>query len=141
MKVKKVMTVDIESITPETTIKNAAKIMVRDDIGGLIVQKNYEIVGIITEHDIMTAFTKSLKPNTPVKEVMSKGVITIDANDTLEDAAKRMLEYGVKRLPVVSKGRCVGIVTATDLITYEEHLIDKISELFMIPKKKETAAG
>ena len=42
----------------------------------------------------------------------------------------------MKRLPVVSKGRCVGIVTATDLMTYEEHLIDKMAELFQLPRKK-----
>lgn len=136
MKVKSVMSTDIETVNPDSTIKKAAQIMNKYRIGGLVVRKNSEVVGIVTERDILRAFVKSLKPGTPVKDVMSKNVITIDANATLEEAAKRMLDYGVKRLPVISKGRCVGIVTATDMLAYEEHLADRLSELFQLPRKR-----
>lgn len=136
MKVKSVMSTEIETVSPDNTIKKAAQIMNKYRIGGLVVQKNQEVVGIITERDILKAFVKGMKRSTPVKDVMTKEVVTIDKNADLEEAAKRMLEYGVKRLPVVSKGRCVGIVTATDLMTYEEHLIDSMAELFQLPRKK-----
>ncbi len=136
MKVKRAMSTEIETVHPDDSIKKAAQTMNKYRIGGLVVQKDQEVIGIITERDILKAFVKGLKPGTLVKDVMTKGVITIDQGATLEDAAKRMLEYGIKRLPVVSKGRCIGIITATDLITYEEHLIDKVSELFQVPHKK-----
>ena len=136
MKVKSAMTTEIEAIGPDTALKKAAQLMNKHRIGGLVVEKNQEVVGIITERDILKAFVRSMKPSTPVKNMMSKDVITIEENASLEEAAKRMLDYGIKRLPVVSKGRCVGIITATDLIAYEEHLIDKVSELFLLPRKR-----
>src|SRR3989344_2313358 len=105
MKVKSVMSTQIEFIEPYTTIKKAAQAMIKHDISGLVVQSDLEIVGVVTEKDIIKAFVKGLKPATPVKGIMSKGVITIEANATLDEAAKRMLEYGVKRLPVVHKNR------------------------------------
>ena len=139
MKVKNVMSTEIETIEPEMSVRKAAEIMIRYRIGGLVVEQDQEIVGVITERDILKAFVKDMKPETFVKDVMTKEVITIEEDATLEDVAKRMLDYDIKRLPVVSKGRCVGIVTATDLITYEERLIDKVSELFKLPKKRNEA--
>jgi CBS domain-containing protein len=136
MKVKSVMSTEIETVEPHDTLKKAAKIMNKYRISGLVVQKDQEIVGILTERDILKAFVKGMKPDTFVEDVMSKNVITIDKNATLEEAARRMLDHGIKRLPVVSKGRCVGLVTATDLITYEERLIDKMSELLLLPRRK-----
>lgn len=133
------MSTQLEMVEPDDTIKRAAVVMNKHRVGGLLVQKGHELKGIITERDILKAFAKGVKPATAVKEVMTKDVMTVDENSSLEDAAKIMLNYGVKRLPVVSKGRCVGIVTATDLIAYEEHLIDRMSELFLLQRRRQQA--
>ena len=136
MKVKEVMSTELETISPGSTIKSAASKMNKFRIGSLVVTTaGFEIVGIITERDILKAFVKGKKPSTEVREVMTEGVVTIDHNEMLEDAAGKMLKYGIKRLVVTSRGKCIGIVTATDLITYESRLVDKLSNLMNMPRK------
>jgi len=136
MQVAEVMSRHLRTIEPKSTLMEAARKMSKYNIGGLIVTSAFEIKGIITERDIMEAFASGKKSSTPVSAVMTKRVYTIDHNATLEEAAKVMLKHHIKRLPVVKKGRCIGIITATDLISYEEKLIDKISLLFLLPRKK-----
>ena len=136
MKVKEAMSVDPETISPTATIKKAAKKMNAFRIGSLIViTPGFEIVGIITERDILKAFVKGKGPETKVRDIMTKNVVTIEQNAPLEEAADKMLKYGIKRLAVVKKGQCVGIITTTDLITYEARLTDKLMELMQTPKK------
>ncbi len=136
MKVKEAMSTDPETISPTATIKKAAKKMNIFRIGSLIViTPGFEIVGIITERDILKAFVKGKGPETKVKDIMTKDVVTIEQNAPLEEAADKMLKYGIKRLAVVKKGQCIGIITTTDLITYEARLTDKLMELMQTPKK------
>ena len=136
LKIREVMSTELETAAPRDSIKKAAAKMNKFHIGSLVVTApGFEMLGIITERDILKAFVKGKKPSTEVGEIMSKGVVTIDLNSTLEDAAKKMMEYGIKRLVVTKKDECVGIVTATDLITYESRLVDKLSDLMQAPRK------
>jgi len=140
MKVREVMSFEPVSVNPDMPLKKAAQIMIRHGIGSLLVQKDNDIVGILAESDIVKAFAKSVPAGTEVKKIMTKGVITVEANATLEKAARTMTMYNIKKLPVVDKGICVGIVTATDLITYEERLIDKLATLLVV-RNKRSAGG
>ena len=136
MKVYEIMSTELETISPDSSIKTAAKKMNRLQIGALVVSTpGFELLGIITERDMLRAFAKSLKPSTEVKKLMTKGVITIEHKATLEKAADKMIKYAIKRLVVTKNGECVGIVTLTDLITYESRLVDKLSDLIQTPKK------
>ena len=101
------------------TLKEAAKMMSDKNVGSLVVTDKEKIVGIITEKDILKNINRLSEK---VADVMSKNVVTIDKNDSIENAAELMAENKVKRLPVVYKGELVGIVSSTDIIAHSESL-------------------
>lgn len=124
MKVKDVMNKAFV-VDDNISVKEAAKLMSDKNVGGLIVMKKDKIEGIITEQDVMRNISKLAGS---VSGSMSKNVITIGKNDSLEDAAELMADKKIKRLPVLSKGELVGIITATDLIAHS----DALNEEFFI---------
>ncbi len=134
MEVQEAMSTRLITIRPDASIKQAAQKMVKHKISGLLVTTaGFELKGIITQGDILQAFAKGTNSDAPVTKVMTKRLLTIYTKDNLEAAAKKMVRHHIKRLPVVDrrKGKCVGIVTATDLMKYEEHLIERLSILFL----------
>ena len=141
MRVSEVMSTQIETINGEETVETAAKIMVKEHIGALIILERGELEGIITERDILKIVANNKSVKTKIKEVMSKKLITIDHNAILEEAADLMVQYKIKKLPVLKDGKLVGIVTATDLITYEKNLVEKLSEIFLFSSKRPFMAG
>lgn len=132
MLVKEVMNRNVKTVRPEDTVKDAAKIMNEHHIGSLVVVSGTgEVVGILTERDILADVVATGKSADEVKvsDVMTPNIITITPDKTLEEAADVMTENKIKKLPVVYEGRLIGIITATDLIAYEKDLIKKISVL------------
>lgn len=96
------------------SLKNAAKIMSDKNIGSLIVlKKNEDIAGILTERDIMKNIGKQ---GNKISSVMSENVVTIEASDNVDNAAMIMAKNKIKRLPVVKNGKLVGIITSTDIL-------------------------
>lgn len=118
MKIKEVMNKAI-AIEHDISVKEAAKIMSDRKIGSLIALKNNKIAGIVTERDIMKNVSCLGKK---ISSVMSKNVVTIDRDESLENAALIMTERKIKRLPVVDNGKLVGIITATDIIANSDLL-------------------
>lgn len=118
MQVKEVMNKAIV-IDHDISIKEAAKIMSNRNIGSLIVLRKDKIAGIITERDIMKNISSLGKG---VSSVMSKNVITLNHNESLDNASLIMTENKVKRLPVTEGDRLVGIITATDVIANSDVL-------------------
>lgn len=111
-----VMSKSVVTISPEESIFRAAKIMDETGVGSLVVVLNNAPVGIITERDLVRKIIARKKdPSKKVSEIMSKPLITITPQDDVKEAAKKMLINDLRRLPVVKKGKLVGIVTATDL--------------------------
>jgi CBS domain-containing protein len=99
----------------EISVRQAAKIMSNRGIGSLIIVKDKKIVGIITERDIMRNVAKL---EGKVTGVMSKSVKTIGPDEDVNAAADTMSRYKIKRLPVVSDKKLVGIITATDVLAH-----------------------
>ncbi len=134
MLVKEIMTTNVKTIRPEDTVKKLAEEMVKYKIGALVVVSGSgEVVGIATERDIIGDIV--LQEKSPeelkVQDIMTKDLITINPSNTLEEAAEVMVNHHIKKLPVIEGGRLVGIVTATDLISYENKLVEKIAHLIM----------
>ncbi len=145
MLVKEIMRTDVKTIRMDDTANKAAEIMNQFHIGGLVVVSGTgEVAGIVTERDILVDVVAKGKKSFDVKveEIMTKSdeMIYIEPEASLEDAADAMTKYKIKRLPVLSDGGLVGIITATDLIAYEKHLVEKVSQLIAL-KRNETAAG
>lgn len=120
MKVKDVMH-KVIAIDGKENLKEAAKIMSSKHIGSLVVLKNDKIVGIITEHDIISNISSL---GSQVSNVMSKQVVTIDEKDNLGNAASLMAKHKIKRLPAMKGRELSGIITITDLIANSEFLED-----------------
>lgn len=142
MQVAEVMIKDVKTVRSEDSVKKASQIMKEHKIGSLIVlDGSGNIVGIVTERDIiMDVVAEGKDPEaTKMEEIMSKKVITIGADKSLEEAADLMTDHDIRRLPVVYEGKLVGIVSASDLITYEKRLIEKLSKLFSLSPAKKIA--
>jgi len=118
MKIKEIMN-KVVVTNPNISLKHATKIMSKMGIGCLTIMKGKEIKGIITERDIMKNLST---PNKKISSVMTKNVVTMDLNQTLEDAAIIMTSNQIKRLIITEKGKIVGIITATDMIANSDLL-------------------
>ncbi|MUV87151.1 CBS domain-containing protein [Natronomonas sp. CBA1123] len=115
--VEELMTSPVETVSPDATIAEAARILDEKGIGSLIVGEG-RLEGIVTEMDIVAAVGEERDPSTTVSELMSDPVVTARPTETLKIAAERMGHNGVKKLPVVEEGKAIGIITTTDLALY-----------------------
>lgn len=129
MKITKLMTQPVVEIDEDSTILEAAKKMSEAQIGSLIVTRNGEEVGIITEKDIISIVAKEgdLK-SIKVKSVMSTPLFTVEKDVDGKDAIKEMVKHNVNRLPIVDNGEIVGIFSTADIIKFERAFAKEIVE-------------
>lgn len=118
MKVRNVCSLDPVVVLPGQNLSTAAIRMVANSIGALVVVRASRPVGIITERDITAAVADEADPVlTTVAEYMSPDPATVAVDDDTEAVAERMLELGVRHLPVVDElGALTGVVSARDLL-------------------------
>jgi CBS domain-containing protein len=118
MKVKGAMHKRATWVTPDTTIRAAAKLMRDEDIGAIPVGENDRLVGMITDRDIACRGLANGKDvaKLTVGRVMTKPIVYCRAKDKLEAAAKIMEKKGVRRLPVIDENkRMVGMLSLGDI--------------------------
>src|SRR5688572_15328111 len=117
MRIIDVMTPNIETVTPDQTARDAATFMLRAEAGSIPVCEGDRVVGMITDRDIaVRGVAEGLGPETPVRELMTDGIICAHENDDVGEVARRMSEEQVRRLPVLdSNERLIGIVSLGDL--------------------------
>ncbi|WP_277674476.1 CBS domain-containing protein, partial [Piscibacillus halophilus] len=116
--IKNLMSTNVVSVTPQQSLKEAAELMVQNDIGAIPVVDNGAIKGIITDRDITTRATAMGKDgNCTVGECMSDQLTTADANMDVHQAAQLMAEKQIRRLPVTENGQLAGMVSLGDLAT------------------------
>lgn len=107
-----VMTSDVQTISPDATIEEAAQEMRDGDFGLMPVGEEDQLLGVITDRDIIIrAVAEGQGPTMKVRDVMSGGVIWAHQDDPVESAAQIMSEHQIRRLPIVDDDqRLVGIV-------------------------------
>ncbi len=112
------MRTSIESIPDDVAVRRAAHQMAEKQIGALLVKREGEVLGIITERDLITKVLSQDEDDTelPVRRVMNQPIIDIDINRTIHDASDLMAEKWIRHLPVSDKGKIVGILSVRDLI-------------------------
>jgi len=122
LKVEDVMVEDVISVSEKATVREAAELMNKHEIGCLVVVKKGEPVGIVTETDMVKrVILKPLDPEkTKVGEIMSKPLVFGNPQMDVDEASEIMRRQKIKKLPVVEKGRLVGLVTTTDLVRSPE---------------------
>ncbi len=114
--VKSIMKENVISIDSSLTIADAAKLMEDANIGCIVVMENNKPVGMLTERDFVRKIIARQKPmSTPIKDAMSSPLIVIDPDETVWELAELMKQKSIHKVPVVDKGKLVGIVTTTDL--------------------------
>ena len=115
-KLKDLMSRDVKVISPDMTIRDAARKMRDGDFGMLPVGEDDRLIGTISDRDIaIRAVAEGKDVGTKVRDVMSEGVAWAYEDDSVEEAAKIMSQRQVRRLPVVDRDkRLVGIVALGD---------------------------
>lgn len=129
--VRDVMTRSVKSVRPDSSVMEAIRKMNKFDIGAIIVVQGKRPVGIITERDILRRIVEQRLDPLVVKarEIMSSPITTIREDAAVEEAAEMMTKRRIKKLPVVSKGGLIGMVTATDLVRSAPKLVDLLEGL------------
>jgi CBS domain-containing protein len=117
--VRDIMTRPVITADADLDILSAAKKMSSANVGSLIIVCGDKPTGILTERDLVKkVIAQGIDPrNLKVGEIMSSPVNAIEPDASLREAAALMLRTGVKRLPVIFKGKLVGIITDTDLVS------------------------
>jgi len=118
MELKDIMVQNVVTVESAMSVKEAAKRMNLYEIGCLIVVDEGKAVGIITERDILTKVVEASKNagKTKVKEIMSTKLVVGSPDMDVVDAARLMLQKKIKKLPVVTDSKLVGLVTFTDIV-------------------------
>jgi CBS domain-containing protein len=131
MLVRDVMSSPVVTMDEDETANKAAENMDMKDLGAVIVQnKAGKSIGIITERDIVKrVVSKNLKPDTvKAKEIMTTPLVTIEPEETISDAARRMTRLDIRRLGVIYKGNLVGIISSKDILGVMPELIEIMQE-------------
>ena len=124
------MSSPVITVRPDTPVKEAARILVDNEISAMpVLDSNGRLVGIVSEADLMRIQTRpdprsqatpvapsaGTSPRT-VAEVMTRTVLTLQVDNEVSQAARTMLDAGIKRLPVLRRSRLVGVVSRRDLM-------------------------
>ena len=118
MQVSQILTRDVETIRPDTTVKEAAQRMRSMDVGSLPVCDGRNLLGMVTDRDITIRITAEGRDaaNTPVQEAMTPDVTFVFEDQDVQDAAKIMRDQQIRRLPVLSREKqLVGILALGDI--------------------------
>ncbi len=126
--VKEIMTENVVTCTPNTNVAKAAKLMTEKGVGCVVVTRNRKPIGILTEQDILTKVVSADLKASRVKvgDIMSKRLITIEADSDVLEAAKLMTRHKIRRLPVVRNGVLAGIVTASDIASFSPDIAETV---------------
>jgi CBS domain-containing protein len=142
LKVREIMSEDVITISPDTDVEDAAKVLSEHGISGVPVVEGNKLVGIVSESDLIIKDKKLHFPDyinviggiiylesynkfkeefkkfiaIQIKDLMSEDVITVTPDDTIEDAATIISDEDVNRLPVVEGDKVVGILTRADIV-------------------------
>lgn len=117
MKAREIMTHDVLSVSEDTPVIDAVKIMDKNQIGALIVQSPRPTFGIFTQRDLLSrviARRKSVR-NTKIKDVMTESIKCAQVDDSIDDITRLMYDENVRYLPVMDGRKLVGIISNDDL--------------------------
>lgn len=133
--VRDVMTPEPTAIASDEMVVEAARRMVSENVGSLPVVSEGKLVGMVTDRDlVLNVLAKDLDPHkVPVADVCSGDPVTVEPDEPLDEALRRMAKDQVRRLPVVTGGRLVGILAQADIALSARaestgRLVEEISE-------------
>jgi CBS domain-containing protein len=121
MKVREIMTTEVATAQPDSTLEEVASMMKAEDTGAIPVLDEDELVGIITDRDIVVRCIAEGRDatETNVEDILTEDLATIEPDADVEEAARLMSERQIRRLPVVEDGMLVGVVSLGDIAIKE----------------------
>jgi len=131
LRVGDVMVREVITIDENATVREAAEVMNKFEIGCLIAVRKGKAVGIITERDLLKRVVSEAKDvnKTRVKDVMSSPLVVVEPDLDLEEAVKLMFQMKIKKLPVVDGKRLVGLVSLTDIARFQPQMMKILKQL------------
>ena len=112
MNAKEIMTRDIITVSPSMKVKDLAMTLIKNQISGApVASKDGKILGVVSEADIIS------KKGKDVRAIMSKKVISVSEDASVEEVAQLMTTHTIKRLPVMKGSTIVGIVSRADIVS------------------------
>ena len=132
--VRDIMRRNVKTVRTDDSVHAAVLKMNKFQIGSVIVTNNGRAVGIITERNILERVVEPrLDPGTIwAKDIMSSPLVTVDPNDTVDEAAKIMAQKRIKKLPVVEGDKVVGVVSTSDIVRANPTQIGILEELLRV---------
>ena len=111
-------------VSPSTSLREAAKRMVERNVGCVVVVEGNSCVGILTERDFLRLFSEDINPDEPVNKYMTRNVITIRDDTSVNEAKNIMVTQRIRHLPVVDySNRLIGILSMRDVFERIETVI------------------
>lgn len=124
MNVKDIMSTDLITVTPETTIGDCARLMRDNHVGSICVTDNDDqLMGILTDRDIVNrVIAEGLDPEAETCDdfCTKDNLVTCSPNDDLQTVEKLMADNKIRRVPVLENNKCVGIVSLGDIAMAED---------------------
>jgi CBS domain-containing protein len=133
MLVKEIMTKNVVTINADASVFDACMMYKEKKVGCLVVVDDETCVGIVTERDLIErSICQRRDPEkTKVREIMSQNIKVVYALDTAEKALETMKQYKIKKLPVISSEKVVGIITITDIAEARPEISKRFMETWM----------
>lgn len=131
LKVEDVMVKEVITIDENSTVKEAADIMNKFEIGCLIAVRKGKAMGILTERDLLKRVVAEGKDanRTKVKDIMTSPLVVAEPTMDLGEAVKLMFQMKIKKLPVVDGKKLVGLVSLTDIARFQPQMISILKQL------------
>ena len=126
-------------VGPDTTLAECANLMKENSIGSLLIKNEEELIGILTEEDIVRkAVTTSNSPGMLcARDVMVEGLVTIGAEKDIFDAISSMKQFNIRHLPVTSGKRLIGLLTMRDVLHLEPQIFELLLEKIRVGEAKD----
>jgi CBS domain-containing protein len=116
VRVSEIMTSAAVVDQSDDTLAEAARKMWKQQTGSLLVTDGDDLIGIVTERDVLKAVATGVKlEEARIAEVMTKDVVTVGPQTTIREAAKVMADRWIRHLPVLDGGKLVGVISQRDL--------------------------
>jgi CBS domain-containing protein len=106
------------TVTPESTVFDALRLMAQKNIGAVVVVENENVVGILSERDYARKVVLQGKTSrdTPVSEIMTEKVLYVLPEHTTDECMALMTDKRIRHLPVLDEGKLVGVVSIGDIV-------------------------
>ncbi|MFH0848600.1 MAG: CBS domain-containing protein [archaeon] len=120
--VEEIMSKPVVTVPGSASIREAARVMKTNSVGCVMVKLKSDLLGIVTERDLVRILANGRSDTSTVADVASKPLAVVGPKDSAKEAARILADRGIRRLPVVDGARVVGILTSTDLVRFYDRL-------------------